>query len=233
MNDKLNLVFNEFKNNFERRFQKQSILDLGEDSLRYDFFVALMNVFSLKSHDIQVEVPIHKETFIERNTPGSKRKESPQIDLFSKIGDRGITVEFGIFKRNSNINASINQTESVFKILNDMLRLSLNQNYTDCDAYFVCVADEKLIGKKLRGNMFPAFPPQKYEFNHSNIESWVQSIKSAESKFDDRFFPKASELRLLINASLIYDEKILNPTNISSNSLETRIIVYKVEGTRS
>ena len=36
-------TFNEFKTNFERRFNLQSILDLGEDSVRYDFFISFMN----------------------------------------------------------------------------------------------------------------------------------------------------------------------------------------------
>ena len=225
-------TFNEFKMNFERRFNLQSILDLGEDSVRYDFFIALMNNNNLQAHDIQVEFPIHSNSFVSNLNPNSKRQENPQIDLFCSHPDKVMTAEFGLFKRNSNPNGSVNATEKVFKMLNDMLRLSLNQIYYPNESFFICVADSKILGAQMRNNILPAFPATGYSFNYMNINAWIRDLKSAESIFDKRFVDKANILQLSINAELIFNGKIQNPVqpNLETNNLETRALIYKING---
>lgn len=42
-------VFNRFKELFEQRFQRVLVTNMGEDSVRYDFFLALQEVMSLNS----------------------------------------------------------------------------------------------------------------------------------------------------------------------------------------
>ena len=225
-------TFNEFKMNFERRFNLQSILDLGEDSVRYDFFIALMNNNNLQAHDIQVEFPIHSNSFVSNLNPNSKRLENPQIDLFCSHPDKVMTAEFGLFKRNSNPDSSVNATEKVFKMLNDMLRLSLNQVYYPNESFFICVADSKILGAQMRNNILPAFPATEYSFNYMNINAWIKDIKSAESIFDKRFVDKANILQLSINAELIFNGRIQNPVqpNLETNNLETRALIYKING---
>jgi hypothetical protein len=223
-------TFNEFKTNFERRFNLQSILDLGENSVRYDFFIAFMNNNNLQPHDIQLEYPINSNTFVSNLHPNSKRKENPQIDLYCSHPNKVMTAEFGLFKRNSNPNGSINAPEKVFKMLNDMLRLSLNQLYCPNESYFVCIADSKILGAQMRNNIIPAFPAPIYTFNYLDINTWINDLKSAEVVFDNRFVNKANILQLSIMAELVFNQQILNPTqqHLDTNNLETRALVYKI-----
>ena len=143
-----------------------------------------------------------------------------------------MTAEFGLFKRNSNPNGSVNATEKVFKMLNDMLRLSLNQIYYPNESFFICVADSKILGAQMRNNILPAFPATGYSFNYMNINAWIRDLKSAESIFDKRFVDKANILQLSINAELIFNGKIQNPVqpNLETNNLETRALIYKING---
>jgi hypothetical protein len=226
-------TFNEFKTNFERRFILQSILDLGEDSVRYDFFIAFMNNNNLQPHDIQLEYPINSNAFVSNLHPNSKRKENPQIDLYCSHPNKVITAEFGLFKRNSNPNGSVNAPEKVFKMLNDMLRLSLNQLYCSNESYFVCIADSKILGAQMRNNIIPAFPAPIYTFNYLDINTWINDLKSAEVVFDNRFVDKANILQLSIMAELVFNQQILNPAqqHLDTNNLETRALVYKINAT--
>jgi hypothetical protein len=223
-------TLNEFKLNFERRFNSQSILTLGEDSVRYDFFIALMNNFNFAPHDIQVEFPIHSDAYIPSSNPNSRRNENPQIDLFCSHQRNVMTAEFALFKRNSNANGQIDTTEKVFKMLNDMLRLALNRYYLPNESYFICVADSKIIGKQMRNNILPSFPGQLYSFSYLEINSWIENIKSANSKFDKRFVAKANMLQLTVSAELVFNERLQNPVDTlgNTNDLETRVLVYKL-----
>lgn len=219
----------EFKTNFENRFNLYSILDLGEDSVRYDFFISFMNSYGLQPHDIQMEYPVHPMSYLPNNNPNSKREENPQIDLFCSHPNKIITAEFGLFKRNSNPDSSINETEKVFKMLNDMLRLSLNKINFPSDPYFVCIADSKILGKQMRKVVLPPFPSLIYSFDYSDINEWIIKSKSAKSIFDPRFSAKAAELKLSVNAKLIFNQRLNNPTQIVTNNLETRVLVYKID----
>jgi 2-polyprenyl-3-methyl-5-hydroxy-6-metoxy-1,4-benzoquinol methylase len=233
-------IFEDFKNKFERRFNSVSILDLGEDSVRYDFFIAFMNNLNLQSHDIQVEYPITPNAYVPNPHNNSKRKENPQIDFFCSNPNKVVSAEFGLFKRNSNLDSNINATEKVFKMLNDMLRLSLNQIFNPNEAYFICVADSKILGAQMRNSILPAFPASNYAFNYNDINEWIRGIRSAKSNFDNRFVEKANALQLSIHAELIFNQRIHNleqtQLNVSltefpaSNILETRVLVYKISG---
>lgn len=233
-------TFNDFKRNFQNRFNLQSILDLGEDSVRYDFFIAFMNRNNLQPYDIQVEYPINPDSYVPHPHPNSKRPENRQIDLFCNHPSKVITAEFGLFKRNSNPDSTINTTEKVFKMLNDMLRLSLNQIFSPNEAFFVCIADSKILGSQMRNNILPTFPADNYEFNHNDISEWITIYRSAESAFDKGFVDKANILQLSINAELIFNEIIQNPiqpqpaANLyefpATNNLETRALVYQITG---
>ena len=54
-------VFVRFKELYEKRFQSVPVMDMGEDSVRYDFFLALKEIKKLHSWDIQLEYPINKK----------------------------------------------------------------------------------------------------------------------------------------------------------------------------
>jgi hypothetical protein len=231
MEKKLLKVFEKFRTNFENRFNSQSILNLGEDSVRYDFFISIMNELNLLPHEIHLEYPINNNAYLKNNTQNAKRKENPQIDLAITLENKSFSAEFGLFKRNSNPESSINVTEKCFKMFNDMLRLALNSFFTPNRSYFICIADSKMLGKKIRDINIPPFPSKQYSFSPSDIIEWRNTIKSANKAFDTRFVNRANELNVGIKANLIFNELITNKMKetLPDNCLETRVLIYQVE----
>lgn len=214
-------VFNRFKELYEKRFQIISVMDMGEDSVRYDFFLALQEVKKLNSFDIHPEFPICDTAYIPRNHINSKRKEKPQIDLWVNTKELNIACEFGLFRQNSNIDGSINKTNRTFKMLDDFLRIFLKCHYTGAKGYFICVADSKMLGHQLRNKSLNPFPANDYTFNNLELDHIIGDTKNS---LDERFMIKLNELQLNVNASLIYNEQI----HSQINTLETRILVWKI-----
>lgn len=222
-------VFKKLKENFEERFKSISILELGEDSLRYDFFSALMEIHNLKSYQIHLEYPINKDAFESKIHINSKRKENPQMDLFSPKSFNPLIVEFGLFKRNSNIKGGVNPTEKLFKIFNDLIRLVLVKQFIQNGiAYFVCFADQKFLNYQLKGknSLSVIFPSETYEFDSFQISKWIENYKSAQNSFDIRFVEKIKNKDLKIKSELVFNE--LLSSDIDDNILESRILIYKI-----
>ncbi len=220
-------VFERFRELFEIRYSLVSVLDLGEDSVRYDFFAALVEQLKLEPWQIQLEYPLHTNTFFPRQNARRKRDEKPQIDLFVKTNDKNFCVEFAIFKRNKVDGSAGNDTEYAFKILNDFMRLGLQAYFTNADAYFVCVADKIMLGKQLWSKKLPIFPSEVYKFNSVTLADIMLDYKSAK-KIDDRFFKKFKELDLTIVAEKIFDELVVSEIN----QIETRTLVWKINHSR-
>ena len=76
-----NKVFDKYKAVISERCDKIKLLDLGEDTIRYDFFIALSDIEKLRPSDIQLEYSIHKSAFKERQNKDSKRKEKLEEKL--------------------------------------------------------------------------------------------------------------------------------------------------------
>ena len=197
---------------------------MGEDSVRYDFFYALQKTKNLHPWELQLEYPIHINAFIPNKVEGSKRNEKPQIDLLVNNHDFKICAEFAMFRRNSNPDSDIAVTENTIKMLNDFVRLALQSYYTNSDAYFVCVADAKMLEYQLNKiENFPVFPGKKYRISFDSIESIITKYKSGK-KFDMRFVSKKQELLLEIEANLVFEEQI----NSTLNPLLTKILIWKI-----
>lgn len=214
-------VFARFKELYEKRFQSVPVMDMGEDSVRYDFFLALKEVKNLNSWDIQLEYPINKKSFIERNNINRKRNEKPQVDLLVNNQKLNITCEFGLFRHNSNLNGTINKTDRLFKMLNDFLRLKMHSYFSECTGYFICVADEKMLKHQLRNKKLNPFPSKNYEFNYSQL---IEIIGETKNELDIRFVEKFKELNLTLKAELIYNKNIVSEIN----TLETKILVWEI-----
>jgi hypothetical protein len=219
-----NKVFEKYKLLLSERCNKIKLLDLGEDSIRYDFFIALSEVLKLRPSDIQLEYSIHKSAFKERKNKNSKRKEKPQIDLIIETFEYKLNVEFGLFRQNSNENGNINKTARIVKMLNDMIRLALDSYYTKRDAYFVCVADDKMIGHQLQSKLIGKFPSD-YQINNELIKN--QKGKRT-SDFDERFLSVFSELELEVYSKIVYNKKI----EAQFINRETRVIIWSVKGVK-
>ena len=77
----LHPVYRKFNELLTNQLQNIPILMLGEDSVRYDFFYALSDVLKLKNWELQIEYPVHAESFIPRMDPKSKEKRNHRLTL--------------------------------------------------------------------------------------------------------------------------------------------------------
>lgn len=211
-------IFDEFYRLFSERCKSSHLLLLGEDSVRYDFFYALTTVCKLKPSQIQIEVPINASSFIPRVNANSYRKEKPLMDLVVETKNLQISVEFAMFKQNSNEFGTVNSTARTVKFMNDMMRLAIDKVHTNRESYFICVADDTFIGHQLKTKLIGKFP-SNYEITSEIIES---QMKTRTGKFDERFLNVLNSLNMNIKSELVYDKKIIGPKRL------TKILIWKV-----
>ena len=218
-----NKFFNKYKELLSERLDKIELLDISEDSIRYDFFVALSEIEKLEPSDIKLEYKFDENTFIPRNNNKSKRKEKPVLDLVVDTDKIKINVEFALFRQNSNKNGQINKTERTVKMLNDMIRLGLSSYYSKPkkDAYFICVADKKMLGHQLRRTKKIGKFPSDYIITKDLIQNQL-SIK--KDNFDERFTGVLYRENIQINSNIVFNEEIL----AKKINMETRVIVWKI-----
>lgn len=216
-------VFEYFRDLFEKRYSQYSVLELGEDSIRYDFFSALTTKLNMNPWEIQLEYPLHNDTFLPRQNEKRKRNEKPQVDLRVKNANNNFCVEFAFFKRNKVDGSPGNDTAYTFKILNDMMRLGLQSHVTNAEAYFICVADEIMLGKRLTRTDLPKFPADLYRFDHPSLTDIMSRYKSAKI-IDERFHKKLLEFNVTIIAEKVFDELVKS----GINKMETRALVWKI-----
>jgi hypothetical protein len=216
-------VFERFKHLFENRYKRISVLDLGEDSVRYVFFTAARDILNLESWQIQLEHPIHPEAFQPRENAKRKRDEKPQIDLWIETEESKTGVEFAIFKRNKVDGSPINDTEYAFKLLNDFMRLALHGYLANSQSYFVCVADSMMLGKQLFSRKIDSFPGELYEFDHTTLVDIMSDYLSAK-KIDTRFLVKLKHHGLNVKAERVGDDSI----NSDINQLTTKAIMWRI-----
>ncbi len=222
-------VFESYRELFHHRYEVISSLDMGEDSIRYDFFLALQNEMKLNPWDIQLEFPMGANTYIPNPAPstGLLRKEKPIMDLRVETPELRICVEFGFFRRNSNDEGSINQTDLTFKMLNDFIRLGIYAQLNQSKGYFVCVADSFMLEHQLRAGVLPPFPGERYNFHYEGMVEIMGDLASATKGIKERFFHRFRELNLEIDAVLVYNEEI----STVLNPWETRILIWELNVT--
>ena len=205
---------------FTDRCDRVPLLDLGEDSVRYDFFIALSDVKKLKPHDIHLEFAIDKKSYVPRKNQRSYRKEKPQMDLVVDNESLKICAEFGLFRQNSNEKGTINKTALTVKMLNDMIRLGIDSHHTKRRAFFICVADDKMLRHQLRTKILEPFPS-----NYHITAGLIHELrKNKTSAFDDRFIKTFKTLNSNITAKLIYEADI----NAKKTNRATKILAWEV-----
>jgi hypothetical protein len=217
-------VFQDFSKLFEERFRRNSIVGISEDALRYDFFNAASKIFKLRSWEIQVEYPFPEETYHSLKNTRSRRKENPKVDMSFTIGMVRNYFEFGLFKRNGNMDGQINATARIYKMLNDFMRLSTLKRFDpDSKAFFICVADQKILGHKLQNEEIHKFPAKVYSVSGDILDKFSKT-KTGKKNIDEKFLRKLKQLEISIKARLIYEHE-LTP---GINELETRILVWEI-----
>ena len=213
-------LFQTYKELLEERLNRKPLLLLGEDSIRYDFFAALMETYSFKASQIQIEVPINAQTFIPAKEKISYRNEKPLIDLVVDESVLKISAEFGLFRQNSNEEGTINKTARLVKMLNDMIRVSLEAHFTKTTGLFICVADHKMIGHQIRSNIVERFPAD-YIITNDIIN---HQLEQKTNKFDKRFLKVFQPLNQKISSRLIFNERL----KAEKIKHETRLLIWQV-----
>ncbi|WP_367755825.1 hypothetical protein [Flavobacterium sp. WC2430] len=216
----MNEIFEVYKELFTKRCHYIPLLEMGEDSVRYDFFTATTTVKNLENYDIVLESEINKLAYIPRQlSPNTLRKQKPKMDMV--IDKLNVCAEFALFKQNSNEQGTINKTNRLIKTLNDMIRLGLESNFTRRNAYFICVADSKMLGHQLQSKRLGKFPSDY----HITLDLVNELCLKKTSAFDKRFINKMQQLNLSFSAKLILNEQIV----ASKIKFETRLLVWQVE----
>lgn len=219
-NSTLEQLFDNYKRLLEERLDKYRLLHIGEDTIRYDFFAALMETYGLKPSQIQLEVAINGQCFIPLGEAIAYRKEKPLIDLVVMEPELNISVEFGLFRQNSNEKGAINKTARIVKMLNDMIRVSLETYFTGTLGYFICVADYKMLGHQMRNNVIDRFP-SNYLITNEIIE---RQLEDKTNRFDKRFLKVFQPMDRKILSQLIYNE----PLSAAKIKYDTRLLIWQI-----
>jgi hypothetical protein len=214
-----NRIVEQYQHLLSERFNRQTLLSTGEDTIRYDFFCTILQVLKLNPWEIVLEHPVHSNTFTPRSNQRSMRKEKPQIDLVVR-DPINLSIEFGLFRQNSNEEGSINKTQRTVKMIKDFIRLALDSYHTKRKGYFICVADRYMLSHQLRSRQLGPFP-SNYIITMNLINQQMETIKC---NYDDRFLIKLNELNFPINASLVYNQPLVGSKLIS----ETRLLIWAV-----
>lgn len=213
-------LFEAYKKNIEERLNDKPLLMIGEDSIRYDFFAALMEVYNLRPSQIHIEMPINSQCFIPSTDKVSYRKQKPLIDLVVSEPSLKIAVEFGLFRQNSNEDGTIDKTARLAKMLNDMIRVSLEAHFSNTKGYFICVADDKMLKHQLRSKAVDRFPSSYIISSDVISHMLTYKTKKIDTRFLNVFFPLGRE----IVSKLVVDERI----NAKQVVKETRILIWEV-----
>lgn len=215
----MKVLFENYKNLLEARLNHKTLLSIGEDSIRYDFFIALLKTYNLEPYQIEVESALNSKCFVPYLNEKSKRNEKPLIDLVLNTSTLKICAEFGLFRQNTNEEGTINKTARTIKMVNDMIRTSLHSKFENSRGFFICVADYKMIGHKMQNDFIDQFPSD-YLITNDFI---THQLKQKTNKIDNRFLAVFSPLNKNIKANIVYNET-LKAINIKK---ETRLIIWE------
>jgi len=215
-------LFNRFKNLIELRLNHHGSFDsFGEDSIRYDFYISLMELYNIPPHKIILEQAIPNSQFIQtiRNREllaQGRHTDKPEFDLRVDANDyleNGLLVEFAYF-RTPKI-GKVDTSGSHGKILNEIHRLSLlkqfrnienDRNYNDFSNYkclLICVTDHVMLnyGQGTRGRR-PLLIQDEYYLNNTNIELYAPIIRN---KIQKKFRDKIIQLNIVPTATRLID----------------------------
>lgn len=217
----MNKLFENYKHHLEERLNERALLSIGEDSIRYDFFSALMTTYNLRPFQVEVEVALDSRCFVPSGNINAKRKEKPMIDLVVKAEQINLSAEFGLFRQNSNEKGTINKTARTVKMVNDMLRTSLEAKFSSSTGLFICVADYKMIGHRLNSGFLDKFPS-----NYSITSEYLTyQTNQKTNKIDRRFLKVFLPLNRHIRSEILFNEQLKAKKIVN----ETRVIIWETK----
>lgn len=200
----------------------------GEDSIRYDFFHAVMKMYDLKPFQLQLEYPIPNSQFEKKEKKedsGRGRHDfKPEVDLLidpSGNFKNGLICEFAYFRKPEKAKNQ-DKTGKHGKILNEIFRLSLMKNHPKFKEYkclLICVTDEEMINYAKEGTR--GATPIKIQEEYKLNQDFLGKLKNtAIDKIDLKFKSKIDELNIIPTAKRIY--------NIKSDSGNWAIWIWEI-----
>ena len=199
-----------------------SFTSFGEDSIRYDFYTALMRQYGLDPHQIILEQPIPPSQFEQRQRLGiggrGRHEDKPEFDLRVDPTNElpyGILAEFAYFRKPQN--ATLDVSGAYGKILNEMHRLALLKHYrnleptygyadfSDYKCLLICVTDSVMLdygngtrGRKPAHNILDVFQLDQEFLSPPLANVIIESI-------EPRFANKARTLNIVPTGNRIYN----------------------------
>ena len=217
----IQVVLKRFHELFTHRCNNISFLDISEDSVRYDFSIAISEILKLNPWDIQLQSGIVKSICHDMaNEPGSK-KDRPELDMVIMKNDININVEFDLFRKESFDEVRMNKNARTIKMLNDMVRLAFDSYFTKRKCYYVCVTDKTLIGHKINSDNIKKFPS-----DYGLSKSMILKLKETYTKgFDERIISRIDQNISAIQSTIIYNQLL----KANGTSKTSRIIAWEVK----
>lgn len=220
----MNLLFNRFFDLVQTRLDYYgSFKKFGEDSIRYDFYFALMQQYGLLPHQIILEQAIPPTQFIDRERDlealrQGRHTDKPEFDLrvdaFGGL-QNGLLCEFAYF-RSPEI-GTLDVTGAYGKILNEIHRLALLKHFQNTPAIegyanfnhykclLVCVTDSVMLGygNGSRGRRPAALIQDVFTLDNQFLSPPLASgiIKAIDSKFKT----KTDQLNIIPTARRIFN----------------------------
>jgi hypothetical protein len=208
----MNELFDLYRTFLTARLQAHgSFNSFGEDSIRYDFYIALMRLYGLEPHQIILEQPIPPTQFNQREREilrgRGRHEDKPEFDLRvdpAGLLNQGLIVEFGYF-RAPELASNQDKSGKHGKLLNELFRLALLKNFALFNNYrcmFICVTDSDMINYGARGVQGPQALP--IQGNYILDDNFLRILSdTSRKKIQDKFYDRTLELNIIPTAQRI------------------------------
>jgi hypothetical protein len=220
----MNELFELYQTYLAARLQAHGAFNsFGEDSIRYDFYIALMRLYGLEPHQIILEQAIPDTQFFQRERNMAelrqgRHQDKPEFDLRvdpANAMENGVLAEFAFF-REPRI-GKVDVSGAYGKILNEIHRLALLKHYrniqnleeyVDFSRYkclLICVTDSVMLnyGNGARGRR-PAYNVLD-QYHLSNEFLSPPLADGIIGSIETRFRHKTQQLNIIPTAQRIYN----------------------------
>lgn len=220
----MNQLFDRFFDLVNTRINHfQNFNSFSEDSLRYDFYYALMQQYGLLPHQLILEQAIPPTQFIARERDlavlrQGRHTDKPEFDLrvdaFGGL-QNGLLCEFAYF-RSPEI-GTLDVTGAYGKILNEIHRLALLKhfqntpaiegyaNFNDYRSLLVCITDSVMLGygNGTRGRRPAALIQDIFRLDNQFLSPPLAN--GIINAIDPRFKAKTNHLNIIPTARRIFN----------------------------
>lgn len=220
-------LFKRYLKRFSERLNILPLLEIREDSIRYDLFATIMEVYGIPTWHMHLERSMHPNSYAPRVDPRRKRKENRLLDLVVEDGAHNCCFEFGLFRQSSNPDGTIDRTAKTGKLINDLVRLTLEGHLAQRESYLIGVADDKMIGHQLQTKLLDAFPAN-YAIDAALLGRLCEG-KTFNEQIDAGLKARFEQNGSSFDAFILFNE----PLHGAHVVHETRLIVWSVTPSRN